>query len=56
MAYLIAARRTWLTEWRHTYRSARREWPRRVALRKWARELVKGALDMPAYAREIRGH
>ena len=50
----IAARRTWLTEWRYTYRSARREWPRREALRKWARELAAGAADLPAHAREIR--
>lgn len=56
MSYLIAARRTWLTEWRYTYRSARREWPRRVALHKWARELIKGATDLPHYAREIRTH
>lgn len=53
-AYLTAAHRIWVSEWRYTYRSARREWPRRTALRKLARELWKGALDLPAYAREIR--
>jgi len=54
MSYLIAARRTWHSEWNYTYRSARREWPRKTALRKLARELWKGALDLPNYAREIR--
>lgn len=53
MNYLIAARRTLVTEWRYTYRSARREWSRRAALCKLARELFKGALDLPNYAREI---
>lgn len=56
MAYLIAARRVWLTEWRYTFRSARREHPLRVSLLKWARELAKGAFDLPAHAREIRSH
>lgn len=54
MAYLIAARRVWLTEWRFTYRSARREWPRRIAARRWIGQLFAGALDLPAHAREIR--
>jgi hypothetical protein len=54
MSYLIAAKRTWLTEWRYTYRSARREWTRGEALRMWARELIKGACDLPNHAREIR--
>jgi hypothetical protein len=56
MSYLIAAKRTWLTVWRYTYRSARREWPRGAALRMWARELIKGVRDLPNYAREIRTH
>lgn len=56
ISYLTAARNTWQTEWRHTYRSARREWPRHIALKKWALELHKGATELPVYAREIREH
>lgn len=53
-AYLIAFREMWRTEWRYTYCSARREWPRRVAVRKWARELRRGMLDLPRHAAEVR--
>jgi hypothetical protein len=52
--YLAAAWRTLGTEWRHTYRSACREHTRRTAARKFARELWRGLLDLPAYAREIK--
>ena len=56
MSYLIALRRVWLTEWHYTLISARREWPMRIALRWWLRELRKGMLDIPAHAKEIRTH
>lgn len=56
MAYVIAMRRVWLTEWRHTLLSARREWPTRTAVRMWVGELAKGVRGLPAHAREIRGH
>lgn len=56
MAYVTAMRRVWLTEWRHTYRSARREHSFRVSLLKWMRYLSKGIADLPAHAREIRSH
>lgn len=56
MSYLIALRRMWLTEWRHTLMSSRREWPTRIALLRWLREIGKGVLDLPAHAKEIRTH
>lgn len=53
-SYWQAARCVLITEYRHTYLSARREWPRRTAIRKLTRELYKGFRDLPAHAREIR--
>lgn len=50
---LIALRRMLRTEWRYTYQSARREWSRCAAMRKWLRELGKGLVALPAHGREI---
>lgn len=54
--YVQAARRTLRSEWTYTYLSARREHKRTTAVRKLARELYKGLLDLPTFAREIRTH
>lgn len=41
-------KRLWLTEWRYTYRSARRDgWSRRKACRMWIVELYRGVSDLP---------
>lgn len=42
MIYVYRALRVIRTEWRHTFLSARREYPTTHAARLFARELVKG--------------
>jgi hypothetical protein len=54
VSYLVALSRVWLTEWRHTLRSAMREHSLSYAVNLWLRELRKGVVGLPSHAREIR--